>query len=400
MIDLFLIKLEKITVPNEIPVSTPSLTENDFEYVEEAVRSGWISGSRGPFIDRFESEFSGYCNVKYGVACSNGTTALHLATACLDLEPQDEVLGPAFTNIATVLSVVYTGARSVLVDSNPEIWGMDHRQIESKITKRTKAIIPVHIYGHPVDMDEIMKLANDYKLIVIEDAAEAHGSLYKGKKVGGIGQIGCFSFYANKIVTTGEGGMLVTNDESFHTKAKTLCNLAYSDVARYLHGEIGFNYRMSNILAALGCSQFARIEDSISKKRWIAQRYNSLLRGINSIQLPVEKSWAKNVYWMYGIVLDDSFGMTRDELQEFLADKGVETRSFFYPMHLQPAFNKKGMFLGERYPVSEFLSNRGLYLPSGLTITDEEIIYVTECIKEAAEGPTKKISKDTSGTNS
>jgi perosamine synthetase len=373
----------------KIPVSTPSLTENDFACVEEAVRSGWISGSKGSFIDKFEVEFSRYCGVKYGVACSNGTTALHLATASLGLDPQDEVIVPAFTNIATVLSVVYVGARPVLVDSDPEIWGIDPAKVERKITDRTKAIIPVHIYGHPVEMDEVMKLARDYKLMVIEDAAEAHGSLYKGKKVGGIGQIGCFSFYANKIITTGEGGMVVTNDDSLHSKIKALSNLAYSDVARYQHEEIGFNYRMSNIIAALGYSQLSRIEECISRKRRMAERYNSLLRGIGSIQLPVEKSWAKNVYWMYGIVLQDFFGMTRDQLKDFLAQRGVETRSFFYPMHLQPAFNKRGMFIGEKYPVSELLSNMGLYLPSGLTISDEEIAYVAECIKEAFEEANK-----------
>jgi perosamine synthetase len=379
----------------KIPVAAPSLTETDFKIVEEAIRSGWISGSKGPFIDKFETEFSKYCNSKFGVACSNGTTALHLATAALDLNSDDEVIVPDFTNIATVLAVVYSGAKPVLIDSDPEIWGLDHKQLESKVTNKTKAIIPVHIYGHPVDMDPIMKIANDYKLTVIEDAAEGHGSLYKGRKVGGIGEIGCFSFYANKIITTGEGGMVITNSEATRAKIKALSNLAYSDVSRYWHGEIGFNYRMSNILAALGCSQLERIEESISKKRWIAQRYSSLLRGINSIRLPVEKDWARNVYWMYGIVLEDSFGMTRDELREYLAQRGVETRSFFYPMHLQPAFNKKGMFKGEKYPVSKFLSDRGLYLPSGLTITDDQLVYIADCVKGAYEEAQRKSGKGT-----
>lgn len=369
----------------KIPVSSPSLDENDFRCVEEAVKSGWISGSKGIFIDKFETEFSRYCDVKYGIACANGTTALHLAAASLDLNPEDEVIVPAFTNIATALSVVYEGAKPVLVDSDPEIWGINSSKIEDKITKRTKAIIPVHIYGHPVEMDDILKLATDYGLTVIEDAAEAHGSLYKGKKVGGLGQIGCFSFYANKIITTGEGGMVVTNNDSLYLKIKALSNLAYSDVARYQHGEIGFNYRMSNIIAALGYSQFSKIEYHISRKRQVAEKYNSLLRGIDSIQLPAEKSWAKNVYWMYGVVLKDSFGMSRDQLRDFLAERGVETRSFFYPMHLQPAFTKRGMFKGEKYPVSEFLSDRGLYIPSGLTISDEEVAYVAHCIKEASE---------------
>lgn len=369
----------------KIPVSTPSLVEDDFRYVDEAVRSGWISGSRGAFIDRFEKNFSTYCGVKYGVACSNGSTALHLATSVLDLQQDDEVIVPTFTNIATVLSVVYAGARPVLVDSDPEIWGMDHKLIESKITRKTKAIIPVHIYGHPVEMGEIMRLSRDHNLVVIEDGAEGHGAEYRGKKIGGIGHIGCFSFYANKIITTGEGGMVVTDNESYHKKAKTLSNLAFSDAARYRHEYLGFNYRLSNILAALGCAQLARIEELVAKKRWMADRYNGLLKEIDSIQLPVEKSWAKNVYWMYGIVLKNSFGMSRDELRNFLSERGVETRTFFYPMHMQPAFNKKGLFLGEKHPVSEVLSESGLYLPSGLTITEDEIAYVCDCIRKASE---------------
>ncbi|HYB03114.1 MAG TPA: DegT/DnrJ/EryC1/StrS family aminotransferase [Nitrososphaerales archaeon] len=369
----------------KIPVSTPSLIETDFKFVDDAIRSGWISGSKGTYIDKFESDFAAFCGVKYGVAASSGSTALHLATSVLDLSPEDEVIVPTFTNIATVLSVVYAGGKPVLVDSDPEIWGMDARLIERKITKKTRAIIPVHIYGHPVDMDEIMKLSKDYNLVVIEDGAEAHGAEYKGRKIGGIGQIGCFSFYANKIITTGEGGMVVTDDEQYRKKAKTLSNLAFSDAARYRHEYLGFNYRLSNVLAALGCSQLSRIEELVSTKRWMGERYNSLLRGIDSLQTPVEKSWAKNVYWMYGIVLKESFGMTRDELRNFLSQKGIETRAFFYPMHLQPAFNNKGLFLGEHYPVSEKLSNHGLYLPSGLTITNEEITYVTDCIIEASE---------------
>lgn len=369
----------------KIPVSTPSLSEKDFEFVSNAVKSGWISGTKGKYIEQFETEFSNYCGVKYGVACSSGTAALHLAMSVLDLQEGDEVIVPTFTNIATILAVIYSGGKPVLVDSDPEIWGMDHNKVKEKITDKTRVIFPVHIYGHPLEMDEIMKIAKSNNLLVIEDAAEGHGAEYKGRKVGGIGDIGCFSFYANKIITTGEGGMLVTNNKEFAKKTKMLCNLAFSDIARYRHDYLGFNYRMSNILAALGCSQLSKIESFIEHKKFIGNTYNSLLGDVLGIQTPIEKTWAKNVYWMYGIVLDEQFGMSRDELRKFLSEKGVETRDFFLPMHMQPALQNRGLFKGEKYPVSEKLSKGGLYLPSGLTLTKDEILYVVNCIKEASK---------------
>lgn len=369
----------------KIPVSTPSLSEKDFEFVSNAVKSGWISGTKGKYIEQFETEFSNYCGVKYGVACSSGTAALHLAISVLDLQEGDEVIVPTFTNIATILAVIYSGGKPVLVDSDPEIWGMDHNKVKEKITDKTRVIFPVHIYGHPLEMDEIMKIAESNNLLVIEDAAEGHGAEYKGRKVGGIGDIGCFSFYANKIITTGEGGMLVTNNKEFAKKAKMLCNLAFSDIVRYRHDYLGFNYRMSNILAALGCSQLSKIESFIKHKKFIGNTYNSLLEDVLGIQTPIEKTWAKNVYWMYGIVLDEQFGMSRDELRKFLSEKGVETRDFFLPMHMQPALQNRGLFKGEKYPVSEKLSKGGLYLPSGLTLTKDEILYVVNCIKEASK---------------
>ena len=281
------------------------------------------------------------------------------------------------------------GAKPILIDSDPEIWGMDCNQIEKKITKNTRAIIPVHIYGHPVDMDIIMELSQKYNLTIIEDAAEAHGSKYKGKKIGGIGHMGCFSFYGNKIITTGEGGMIVTDNKKFAEKAKMLCNLAFSDTVRYKHDFFGYNFRMSNILAALGCSQLSRIKELIKHKRFVGATYNSLLTEIPGIQIPTEKSWATNVYWMYGIVLDDSFPMTRDELRSFLNSHGIETRTFFLPMHKQPAFINNGFFIDEDYPVSEGLAKNGLYLPSGFTLSEKEIHYVVKYIKKASK-TTKK----------
>lgn len=368
-----------------IPVSEPFIGNLEAEYSLDAIKSGWVSGSKGSYIDKFEKEFSKYCDVKYGVACSSGTTALHLAIASLDLKADDEVIVPTFTNIATILCVIYSGAKPILVDSDPDIWGMDAEKIQQLITKKTKAIIPVHIYGHPVNMDKIMKLAEENNLIVIEDAAEAHGAEYKNKKVGGIGHIGCFSFYANKIITTGEGGMLVTDNKSYAEKSKMLANLAFSDVTRYQHKYLGFNYRLSNILAAFGCAQLEQIEKFVDKKRTMGKQYTSLFSNIEGIQTPVEKQWAKNVYWMYGIVLDESFGMTRDQLRDFLAERGIETRTFFVPMHMQQAFHDKGLFREESHPISEKLSENGLYLPSGLTITNEQISYVVDTIKEAQE---------------
>ncbi len=369
----------------KIPVSTPSLTDKELDCVVDALKSGWISGSKGAYIDKFETEFSKYCGTRFGVACSSGTAALHLATSALDLQPGDEVIVPTFTNIATILAVVYAGGKPVLVDSDPDIWGMDHSQLEAKISKKTKAVIPVHIYGHPVDMDAIMKISKDHGLVVIEDAAEGHGAKCRGKMVGGIGDMGCFSFYANKIITTGEGGMLITNDEKYAKFTKMLCNLAFSDVMRYRHDYLGFNYRMSNLLAAVGYAQLTRIDELVAIKRDIGETYNSLLSGIRGVTTPVEKPWATNVYWMYGILVDESFGMSRDELRNFLAAKGVETRTFFVPMHQQPAFLNRGMFVGESHPVSEKLSREGLYLPSGMTLTKQEIRYVVECVKEAKE---------------
>ena len=377
----------------KIPVSEPPIGKIEIEYVLDAVKSGWVSGSNGPYIDKFENEFSNYCNSKFGVSCSSGTAALQLAVSALDLQPNDEVIVPTFTNIATILAVVHSGAKPVLVDSDKEIWGIDHTKISEKITKNTKAIIPVHIYGHPVEMDTIMKIADEHDLVVIEDAAEAHGAEYKGKRIGGIGHMGCFSFYANKIITTGEGGMIVTNDERFAKKTSSLRNLAFQDTTRYLHEYLGYNFRMSNILAALGYAQFSRISEFISKKRDMAKKYSSGLSKIPGICLPIEKSWAKNVYWMYGIIIKKEFGMTRDELREFLSKRGIGTRTFFVPMHKQPGLIQKGLFKNnEKFPISEDLSENGLYIPSGLTITNDEILYVIECIKEAFEVNKNKLT--------
>ncbi len=376
-----------------IPVCEPYLAGNELEYAADCIKSNWIS-SLGKYIGEFEQRFARYCGSTYGVCTTSGTTALHLALASLGIGKGDEVVVPAFTMIAPVFAILYTGAKPVLVDSEPETWNMDVTQIEGKITPNTKAILPVHIYGHPCDMDPILEIARRYNLYVVEDAAEAHGAEYKGKRVGGIGDVGSFSFYANKIITTGEGGMIVTNREEVAEKARRLKDQAYSPEKRFLHTDIGFNYRMTNIQAAIGLAQLERIGELVERRRENAHLYNELLKEVEGIRLPPQQEWAKNVYWMYCILIEDEFGMSRDKLQGKLKENGVDTRLFFIPMHWQPAFRNLGLFEGESYPVSEEISRRGMYLPSGSGLKDEEIEQVCTTLKRirsAARGANKKL---------
>lgn len=369
-----------------IPVSDVKLVGKELDYVKDCIKSGWIS-SAGSYVDQFEKSFSEFCDCKYGVSCSNGTAALHLALESLKIQQGDEVIIPTFTMIATCNSVIYTGAKPVLIDSEPETWNIDVNKIEEKITSRTKAIIPVHIYGHPVDMGPLIELAEKYNLFIVEDAAEAHGALYKNKKIGSLGDIGCFSFYANKIITTGEGGMLVTNNKELAERAKLLRNNAFSK-PRFIHKDFGFNYKLTNLQAAIGVAQMENADKLVELRIKNASIYNSLLKNIEGITLPSEKIWAKNVYWMYGVVLDN-FGVTKEQLMVKLFEKGVETRSFFIPMHQQPIYKtkKKQNFpdvIG-RYPIAENLGKNGLYLPSGNSLTKEHIKQVVNSIKEVKE---------------
>ena len=364
-----------------IPVCEPFITGKELEYIGDCLKTNWIS-SKGKYIEKFEDKFSHYCGCRYGVSTTSGTTALHLAIASLGISKGDEVIVPAFTMIATVFAIIYAGAKPILVDSEPETWNIDVGQIEEKITPQTKAILPVHIYGHPCDMEPILDIARRHGLYVIEDAAEAHGAEYKGKRVGGISDIGCFSFYANKIITTGEGGMIVTNKREIAERARSLKDLAYSKERRFLHTDLGFNYRMTNIQAAIGLAQFRRIDELVERRRKNAHLYNSLLKDIEGIRLPVEKEWAKNVYWMYSILIEDEFGISRDELTHRLAEKGIETRTFFIPMHQQPVFANMRLFKRESYPIAEEFSQRGLYLPSSSGLSEEEIGYICGAIKE------------------
>ncbi|MBV7332604.1 DegT/DnrJ/EryC1/StrS family aminotransferase [Chloroflexi bacterium TSY] len=365
-----------------IPVCEPTLSGNELSYVRRAVETTWIS-SAGGFIREFEARFAEACGTQYGVACANGTIAMHLAMATLGLEPDDEVIIPTFTMIATANAVTYCGAKPVLVDMEPNYWQMDIQQVADKVTPRTKAIVPVHIYGHPTDMDPLMELADRYGLYVFEDAAEAHGAEYKGRRCGGLGHAAGFSFYGNKIITTGEGGMVTTSNRDIARLAWNLRDHAFSTERHFWHKFVGFNYRMTNLQAAVGLAQTEQLDTFIAARRHNAQAYNDQLRDIPGISTPREASWAKNVYWMYGILVDqETYGITRDQLRKVLADNGVETRTFFIPMHCQPVYWER--FKGQRYPVAERLCRDGLYLPSSSSLEAGEIEFMTELIREAA----------------
>ena len=365
-----------------IPVNQPHIPKNAEAYVLDTIRSGWFS-SAGTYIDRFESEFASYIGSKHAITVTSGTAALHVALAGLDIGKGDEVILPDLTIISCPLAVTYTGATPVLSDVDPITGCMDPSCLEAKITKKTKAIMVVHLYGHPCDMDPILALAKKHHLFVVEDAAQAHGALYKGRKVGGLGDVGCFSFYANKLITTGEGGMVVTDSDTLATKMRLLKDLAHVPGKRFTHEEIGFNYRMTNMQAALGLAGLEEVGWAIEKKRRMAAIYTEGLKDIASLILPQEKPYAKSVYWMYALVLAPHAGMTRDECRARLKEKGIDTRDFFVPIHRQPVYTSMKLFARESYPVSEDLSGRGFYIPSGLAITDlqqQEVIQVIRAI--------------------
>ena len=371
-----------------IPVSEPQLVGRELAYVEECIRTGWVS-SAGRFIGAFESSWAEYCGRAHGIAVANGTVALQLAVAALELEPGAEVIIPTFTIISCAMAVVYAGGIPVLIDADPDTWTMDVGQVAGKITSRTRAIMPVHIYGHPVDMDPLLDLAERHGLAVIEDAAEAHGTQYQTgrgtdpgwRRCGSFGALSCFSFYANKLVTTGEGGMVLTDDPRLAERARMLRNLAFTPERRFLHQELGFNFRMTNIQAAIGLAQVERIDATVERKREIGRRYTENLRGLAGVRLPVEKSWARSVWWMFGIVLDDATGLEASQLATRLTKRGVETRPFFLGMHDQPALQRRGWFAGESYPVADRLAKQGLYLPSGVGLTDEQVDEVCAALR-------------------
>ncbi len=371
-----------------IPVNEPYIGEKELEYVNEAIKTGWIS-SEGRFIKAFEERFADYIGRKYAIAVNNGTNALILAVKALNLPAESEVIIPSFTIISCALACIYNNLIPVFIDSEEDTWNMDVSGIESKITEKTKAIMPVHIYGHPVDMDKIMDIAKRYNLYIIEDFAEAIGSEYKGMKCGSFGDISCASFYANKAITTGEGGMCLTDSDAIAEKMRSLRNLSFIPEKRFVHEELGFNFRITNIQAAIGLAQIERIEEHVKKKIWVGKRYTALLKDIEErglIKLPAEREWAKNTYWMYGIVLKDVLRLRARDVMKELEKKMIQTRPFFFPMHMQPVFTRAPWYRKETLPVSEKLYEYGFYLPSGLTLKEEEIEDVASALKEVLNG--------------
>lgn len=366
----------------KIKVSTPMLGIEEVERATAAIAQGDISGTFGSFIGEFEQSFSKYCGAQYGITTTNGTTALHLAVLVAGVNRGDEVLVATFTNMATFFAVLYQGAVPIPIDIEPDTWNIDPSLLEEKITIRTKAIIVVHIYGHPVDMDPVLEIARKHNLIVIEDCAEAHGAEYKGTRVGVLGDIGCFSFYANKILTTGEGGMLVTNSATMAEKARSLKSLAFGKENKFMHTAVGYNYRMTNVQAAIGVAQLAKIETIIERKRSIADFYTKKFKDIEMLQLPTEKPYAKNVYWMYHVVLRGVPPNVRKHVMQELSEDGIETREAFVPYNMQELFIQNGFTERNACPNANTVAENGFYIPSGPVLTDEELTYVAARVRE------------------
>jgi perosamine synthetase len=355
------------------PVAETRLAGNERRYLAECIDTNWIS-SRGPFVTRFERAFAREAGCAYAVACANGTVALHLAVAGLGLGPGDEVIVPAFTMIATANAVRYTGAEVVLVDAEPVHGNIDPERVEAAITPRTRAIIAVHIYGHPADMRRLSAIAAVHGLALIEDAAEAHGAELDGRRVGGLGRAGTFSFYANKIVTSGEGGMVTTNDAALERVLRRLRDHAFDPARHFWHEYLGFNYRMTNLQAAVGLAQTERLDEVVAARRRVRALYDARLRALPGLALPREDPCARSVFWMYALRVGAAFGVSRDELRRRLAERGIETRSFFVPIHAQPIYF--GRFRGQRFPVAEALCREGLYLPTSEALGEDDIDWI------------------------
>ena len=365
-----------------IPVNEPLLHGNEKTYLAQCIDSGWIS-SEGPFVDKFERGMAARCGRAHGVAVANGTVALEEAVVALGIGPGDEVILPSFTIISCAGAIVRAGATPVVVDSDAATWNMDVAQIERVITPRTRAIMAVHIYGLPVDLDPLLELAERHGLKVIEDAAQMHGQLYRGRPCGSFGDISTLSFYPNKLVTTGEGGMLLTDDPVLAERCRSLRNLCFKPERRFVHDDLGFNYRMTNLQAALGVAQLEKLDETILRKRAIGARYRELLAGIPGLELPPDRTdYAESLYWVFGVVLDESVPFDAAAAMKMLQERGVGTRPFFWPMHEQPVFHRMGLFQNESHPVAERLARRGFYLPSGVALRDEQMADVAQALRE------------------
>lgn len=375
-----------------IPVNQPLLNGREKELLAQCIDTGWIS-SDGPFVKELEDKFSQYIGVKYGVAVCNGTAAIEASLFGIGIEKGDEIIMPSFTIISCAIAAIRLGAKPVLVDIEPDTWTMDVSQIESKISDKTKAILPVHIYGHPVDMDPVFELADKYDLMIVEDASEVHGAEYFSKvkgnkwfKCGSMGDVASFSFYANKIITTGEGGMVVTDDKVIAERAASYRNLCFKPEKRFYHTELCYNFRMSNLQAAIGVAQIERVEEFISIKRRLAEYYRQRLSVIPGVRFQIEKPYAKSVYWMYSIELDGSSVIDAEMMINGLKKKGIGTRPFFTGLHTQPVLQDMGLFKKEEYPKTERASRQGLYLPSSLILTKAQIGEVCNAIDEIMTG--------------
>jgi len=364
-----------------IPIAKPSIGRSEVEAAMKAVSSGWIS-SKGPFVREFESEFANYIGRKRSVSTSNGTGALHLALLAVGIGPKDEVIVPTLTFVATANSVVYTGAKPVFADSHPDYWCIDPDQIRSRITKRTKAILIVHLYGHPCDMKPIAEIASRNGISLIEDCAEAHGAEYCGKMVGSFGDVSCFSFYGNKIITTGEGGMCATNDSELDEKMRILRGHGMSTRKPHWPNVLGYNYRMTNVQAALGLVQLRKIGKLIEKKRKIAAMYKNLLQ-TNLVAHPPEMTWAKNVFWLYTVLVSPRI---RNNLVRYLGSKRIETRPCFHPIHKLPP-HKQNISL----PIAEGIARAGLSLPSGPDLSESDVQEVATKLVASIGSRTSRI---------
>jgi len=364
-----------------IPVAAPMLVGNEKSYVLDCLDSTWIS-STGKYVELFESAFADFCEARHAVSCCNGTVALHLALVALGLEPGDEVIVPTLTFVATANVVKYCGAVPIFVDVDPDTWTIDAASLEDKITSKTKGIIVVHLYGQPVDLDPILDIASKHALFVIEDAAEAHGAIYRGRKVGALADVGAFSFYGNKALTTGEGGMLTTNDDALAAKLRLLRGQGMDPKRRYWHPVIGYNYRMTNVAAAIGLGQLEKADWHLNRREEVANWYQKGLEAVPGVSWQTEKEWAKRIYWMFNVVIDEQLG-DRDQIMVQLGDAGIEVRPLFYPMHMLPPYQDEGH--NEGFPVAERVSRQGFSLPTWAGLTHDDIQYTVEalvaCIK-------------------
>jgi len=376
-----------------IPVNEPLIDGNEKKYLAECIDTGWIS-SEGPFVQRFEQGMAAVVGRRHGVAVCNGTAALELAVAALGLQPGDEVIMPAFTIISCAAAIVRCGCVPVLVDSDAATWNMDIDQLKSRLeveieqkgNARIKAIMVVHIYGLPVDMDPILELAAKYGLKIIEDAAEMHGQTYKGRPCGSFGELSVFSFYPNKHISTGEGGMVLTDSDALAERCRSLRNLCFQK-KRFVHEQLGYNFRMTNLQAALGVAQLELLDEFVARKRRMGAMYQRLLAGVDGMHLPLpHTSYAENIYWVFGVVLKDAVPFDADEAMRRLGDEGVGTRPFFWPMHEQPVFRRMGLFKGESYPVAERLARRGFYLPSGMALSEGQVEAVARSVRRVMQG--------------